>query len=116
MLKKILFGILLITNLYFIGHMGFVTHMLSDWFINDSLAFRLDTIGWAKIALNRFFMWSTIGLVLAIIVFFINKLLFYLLLKKKNKLHIYFSIALFCNIILATLIGSIQFYITKPWF
>ena len=116
-IKKIIEWILSIANIFFIGYVGLLIFILIQTWVNDSTFFAANELFWYKTALIRFIVFSGIALVLSLIVYLIDYLIWRFILREmKSSLPVYFSIALFINGILLATIGAIEFFIKKPWF
>lgn len=114
--KKLLKGILIAANILVALHVSFMAYFISEWFINDDIAFTLTENGWLKIAVSRVILFCIVALVITGILFLINRFSFTNILKdKSSKLPLYLALILFSAIVIASVAGGIHFLLTKPY-
>lgn len=115
--RKILFLAFVLLNLCVIVYCGFVSYLLSVWFINDNVAFGLKNSDWIIIALIRIIKYGFLeGALVAAVVFVMNKLLLRFVVRSIiPKLPFYLAVLSFVVILLASVTGGVSFIVKKPY-
>ncbi len=94
---------------------SFVIYLLSSWFLDDSVAFSMSEIEWYITGGVRLSKGIIYAVLFGVVLFFINKFILNKLRISKKKLSLYISVCFSAVIILASLIGCVQFITTKPY-
>jgi len=94
-------------------YVAFVTWLLSDWFITDSLAFRLNTAGWIRIGGIRLVYALAVAGVASLLIYLVNRFVLERFAPPSlpRKLHWYAGGV----IAVAGLIGVIRFVVGRPY-
>lgn len=105
-------------NVVITAYLSLIAFILTQIWVNDDIAFRVNEEWWLKETLVRFFQTSGYGLLAILAASILNKFLFYWISKSKaesTKLTLRIAFAQFCTITLISSIGSIIFFIKKPY-
>jgi hypothetical protein len=72
-MKRVLVVIALLAECLGALYAAFATWLLSDWFISDSLAFRLDSVGWFRIGGIRLLYALALASTVSLLVYLLNR-------------------------------------------
>jgi hypothetical protein len=111
----ILVIITLIINLTITCFLSFVIWVYCDWMIDDSMAAHMSPIDWACIACERLFWGFVLAVFVGVLLSIINRLIYSLLFPRHKRLNWFLAGTAGFVIAIAAIIGSIQFYIEKPF-
>jgi hypothetical protein len=70
---RYLLAIAIAGELALVAYLALVAWVTSAWFIDDSLAFRLDASGWWWIAARRVCVWAGVSVIVGFLVLLINR-------------------------------------------
>jgi hypothetical protein len=114
-LKVICLIVLLIANVVAAIFLSFMAWLYCDWMIDDSMVTTMTTIDWAFIACERLFWAMALAAVVGIVLGVINRVVYSLFFPERKRPHWLLSgIAGIC-IAIAGIIGSVEFFIEKPY-
>ena len=112
-MKKLMLIIAFLAECLGALYAAFVTWLLSDWFITDSLAFRLDSAGWFRIGGIRLVYALAVACTVSLVIYVANRFVFARLAPPSlpRRLHWYAGGV----IAVAGLAGVIQFIVERPY-
>jgi hypothetical protein len=92
-----------------VGALAFLAWLTSAWFIDDSLAFRLNSSGWWLIATKRVFIWALLSVLVAGVVLLVNRFLF------SPRASLAAGVAAGAVPLLSSVAGGVQFVVQHPF-
>jgi Zn-dependent protease with chaperone function len=92
-----------------------VTWLLSSWFVDDSVAFRLSPRDWWIEAAYRSAVAIALALVSGVIIWLINRWIFQSVNRPSSKLPIWSGLLVAFAVGIAGVGGAVRFLIEKPF-
>jgi hypothetical protein len=112
---KVIAIFLLASELGSACYLTFMSWLLSSWFIDDSIAFRMTNIDWYKDGAHRFAIAVGVAIAFGFATYIINGLILKNLFEHRSRFRFWISVGFAVAIGIAGLAGSIEFIITKPF-
>ena len=114
-MKRIVGVAALLTELVVLGYVMFMAFLLNVWMEHDSFALQATEIDWWIESAKRLFMVGVAATVFAVMLWLVNKSLFRWLGYRNQRLSVISAIVAFLLIIVAGVIGAVNFIVTKPF-
>lgn len=95
-------------------YIAFVAWLMSGWFIDDSIAFRLSDVGWWQIAAKRVIDWSLVSAAVGLVAFVANRAIF-ARCGYTHRAAIVLSGAVAAIPLLGSIAGSTKFILDRPF-
>lgn len=87
---------------------------MSGWFIDDSIAFRLDDIGWWQIAAKRVAVWTLASAGVGVVAFFANRAVF-ARCGYSDQVALVLSVAVAVIPLIGSIAGGARFVFDRPF-
>ena len=95
----------------FKAYVGLMAYLLSGWMIDDDLAFRLSSSGWAWIAARRVASWALVGLACGGGVVLANRHI----IPRAKRASLWLGACAALVIMAASVAGAVRFVVEKPF-
>ena len=115
MKARVVIGSVLALELLALGYFVLMAWLLSGWFLDDAQVDHMQPMDWWIIAGQRVAMYAGVAVLLAGVVFVLNRWLFRRLSLTESRLPRLMAPLFFLLPFIASLIGAIQFGVTKPY-
>jgi hypothetical protein len=114
-MKKFLRIALVFLELFVFGNAVLMAFVMSAWMESSSFAFFASEADWWFEAGKRFIVGSAMAAFLSALVWLVNRNLFVWVGFKNERLPTLIASILFGSLCVSTLVGAINFAITKPY-
>lgn len=113
-LRSIAVATFAITKLAVVLWLAFMAWTTSGWFIDDSIALRLDDIGWWQIAAKRFIVWTLVSAAVGAVAFLANRAVFSRCGYPKRAALV-LSVGVAAIPLVGSFAGGAQFIVDRPF-
>jgi uncharacterized membrane protein len=107
--------VLCVVNFVLVAYLALETWLLSGWFLDDELAARLSAVDWYRIAMQRFFLHASVGLLVVGVAFAVNRWLLRRFEPSRTPMARLIGWLSAAVVLIATITGCLQFAIRKPF-
>ena len=101
-------------ELMLVAYLAVAAWLTSAWFIDDSLAFRLDANGWWLVALKRVCVWTAVSVFVGVLVLFIHRTVFARIGFPRLAANLSGALAGAAPLV-ASVLGALQFGYERPF-